>query len=179
MLNMLKLNRLGKEVFQMNNNSKEPYQHYKRPKKSRVETYSSVSKGWIALIILIVVILIGLVPVVHNLASNNGSNEKAVEVRKAARKENTKKKDTNKKATVQPVKSKETKAKAKTKTKSSKKTPKKPKKKHVVIKQYVVQEGDSLTSIARHFNISVGQLAELNQLDPNSQVDTGQTLRIR
>ena len=184
MLNMLKLNRLGKEVFQMNNNSKEPYQHYKRPKKSRVETYSSVSKGWIALIILIVVILIGLVPVVHNLASNNGSNEKTVEVRKAARKEDTKKKDTNKKdtnkkATVQPVKSKKTKAKAKPKTKSSKKTPKKPKKKHVVIKQYVVQEGDSLTSIARHFNISVGQLAELNQLDPNSQVDTGQTLRIR
>ena len=174
MLNMLKLNRLGKEVFQMNNNSKGPYQHYKRPKKSRVETYSSVSKGWTALIILIVVILIGLVPVVHNLASNNGSNEKAVEVRKAAKKEDTKKKDK-----VQPVKSKETKAKAKTKTKSSKKTPKKPKKKHVVIKQYVVQEGDSLTSIARHFNISVGQLAELNQLDPNSQVDTEQTLRIR
>ena len=158
----------------MNNNSKGPYQHYKRPKKSRVETYSSVSKGWIALIILIVVILIGLVPVVHNLASNNGSNEKVVEVRKT-----TKKVHTKKKAKAEPVKSKETKTDAKTKTKLSKKTPKKPKKKRVVIKQYVVQEGDSLTSIARHFNISVGQLAELNQLDPNSQVDTGQTLRIR
>ena len=171
---MLKLNRLGKEVFQMNNNSKGPYQHYKRPKKSRVETYSSVSKGWIALIILIVVILIGLVPVVHHLAVNNNSHEKVVEVRKTSKKAHTKTK-----AKVAPVKNKEIKAKAKPKPKSSKKTPTKPKKKRVTIKQYVVQDGDSLTSIAQHFNISVGHLAELNQLDPNSQVDTGQTLRIR
>ena len=174
MLNMLKLNRLGKEVFQMNNNSKEPYQHYKRPQKPRVETYSSVSKGWIALIILIIVVLISLVPVVHHLAANNNSHEKVVEVRKTSKKAHTKTK-----AKVAPVKNKEIKAKAKPKPKSSKKTPTKPKKKRVTIKQYVVQDGDSLTSIAQHFNISVGHLAELNQLDPNSQVDTGQTLRIR
>ena len=174
MLNMLKLNRLGKEVFQMNNYPKGPYQHYKRPQKSRVETYSSVSKGWIALIILIIVVLISLVPVVHHLAANNNSHEKVVEVRKTSKKAHTKTK-----AKVAPVKNKEIKAKAKPKPKSSKKTPTKPKKKRVTIKQYVVQDGDSLTSIAQHFNISVGHLAELNQLDPNSQVDTGQTLRIR
>ncbi|MEB3364470.1 LysM domain-containing protein [Lactobacillus sp. R2/2] len=46
-------------------------------------------------------------------------------------------------------------------------------------KQYIVQSGDSLSSIARRFKISVGQLAELNQLDPNSQVDIGQVLRIK
>ena len=171
---MLKLNRLGKEVFQMNNYPKGPYQHYKRPQKSRVETYSSVSKGWIALIILIIVVLISLVPVVHHLAANNNSHEKVVEVRKTSKKAHTKTK-----AKVAPVKNKEIKAKAKPKPKSSKKTPTKPKKKRVTIKQYVVQDGDSLTSIAQHFNISVGHLAELNQLDPNSQVDTGQTLRIR
>lgn len=160
----------------MNNNSKGPYQHYKRPQKPRIETYSSVSKGWIALIILIIVVLISLVPVVHHLAANNNSHEKVVEVRKT-----TKKAHTKTKAKVAPVKSKETKTKANTKkkTESSKKTPSKPKKKRVVIKQYVVQEGDSLTSIAQHFNVSVSRLAELNQLDPNSQVDTGQTLRIR
>ena len=174
MLNMLKLNRLGKEVFQMNNYPKGPYQHYKRPQKPRVETYSSVSKGWIALIILIIVVLISLVPVVHHLAANNNSHEKVVEVRKTSKKAHTKTK-----AKVAPVKNKEIKAKAKPKPKSSKKTPTKPKKKRVTIKQYVVQDGDSLTSIAQHFNISVGHLAELNQLDPNSQVDTGQTLRIR
>ena len=171
---MLKLNRLGKEVFQMNNYPKGPYQHYKRPQKPRVETYSSVSKGWIALIILIIVVLISLVPVVHHLAANNNSHEKVVEVRKTSKKAHTKTK-----AKVAPVKNKEIKAKAKPKPKSSKKTPTKPKKKRVTIKQYVVQDGDSLTSIAQHFNISVGHLAELNQLDPNSQVDTGQTLRIR
>ena len=174
MLNMLKLNRLGKEVFQMNNYPKGPYQHYKRPQKPRAETYSSVSKGWIALIILIIVVLISLVPVVHHLAANNNSHEKVVEVRKTSKKAHTKTK-----AKVAPVKNKEIKAKAKPKPKSSKKTPTKPKKKRVTIKQYVVQDGDSLTSIAQHFNISVGHLAELNQLDPNSQVDTGQTLRIR
>ena len=175
---MLKLNRLGKEVFQMNNYPKGPYQHYKRPQKSRVETYSSVSKGWIALIILIIVVLISLVPVVHHLAANNNSHEKVVEVRKT-----TKKAHTKTKAKVAPVKNKKIKPKSKRKRKpkpkSSKKTPTKPKKKRVTINQYVVQDGDSLTSIASHFNITVGHLAELNQLDPNSQVDTGQTLRIR
>ena len=173
---MLKLNRLGKEVFQMNNYPKGPYQHYKRPQKPRAETYSSVSKGWIALIILVIVVLISLVPVVHHLAANNNSHEKVVEVRKT-----TKKAHTKIKAKVAPVKNKKIKPKAKPKpkAKSSKKTPTKPKKKRVTIKQYVVQDGDSLTSIAQHFNISVGHLAELNQLDPNSQVDTGQTLRIR
>ena len=158
----------------MNNYPKGPYQHYKRPQKPRAETYSSVSKGWIALIILIIVVLISLVPVVHHLAANNNSHEKVVEVRKTSKKAHTKTK-----AKVAPVKNKEIKAKAKPKPKSSKKTPTKPKKKRVTIKQYVVQDGDSLTSIAQHFNISVGHLAELNQLDPNSQVDTGQTLRIR
>ncbi|WP_338206504.1 LysM domain-containing protein [Lactobacillus juensis] len=158
----------------MNNYPKGPYQHYERPQKPRVETYSSVSKGWIALIILIIVVLISLVPVVHHLAVNNNSHEKVVEVRKTSKKAHTKTK-----AKVAPVKNKEFKAKAKPKPKSSKKTPTKPKKKRVTIKQYVVQDGDSLTSIAQHFNISVSHLAELNQLDPNSQVDTGQTLRIR
>ena len=158
----------------MNNYPKGPYQHYKRPQKPRAETYSSVSKGWIALIILVIVVLISLVPVVHHLAANNNSHEKVVEVRKTSKKAHTKTK-----AKVAPVKNKEIKAKAKPKPKSSKKTPTKPKKKRVTIKQYVVQDGDSLTSIAQHFNISVGHLAELNQLDPNSQVDTGQTLRIR
>ena len=158
----------------MTNNPKGPYQHYKRPQKTRVETYNSVSKGWIVLIVLLIMILIGLVPVVHHLAANNSSSNKIVEVRKthkkAAKKAKTK---------ASPAKNKLVENKTKSKPKAKPKPKVKHKKKHVKTKQYIVQSGDSLSSIARRFKISVGQLAELNQLDPNSQVDIGQVLRIK
>lgn len=158
----------------MTNNPKGPYQHYKRPQKTRVETYNSVSKGWIVLIVLLIMILIGLVPVVHHLAANNNSSNKIVEVRKthkkAAKKANVK---------ASPAKNKLVENKTKSKPKAKPKPNVKHKKKHVKTKQYIVQSGDSLSSIARRFKISVGQLAELNQLDPNSQVDIGQVLRIK
>lgn len=158
----------------MTNNPKGPYQHYKRPQKTRVETYNSVSKGWIVLIVLLIMILIGLVPVVHHLAANNNSSNKIVEVRKthkkAAKKANVK---------ASPAKNKIVENKTKSKPKAIPKPKVKHKKKHVKTKQYIVQSGDSLSSIARRFKISVGQLAELNQLDPNSQVDIGQVLRIK
>ena len=158
----------------MTNNPKGPYQHYKRPQKTRVEAYNSVSKGWIVLIVLLIMILIGLVPVVHHLAANNNSSNKIVEVRKthkkAAKKAKTK---------ASPAKNKLVENKTKSKPKAKPKPKVKHKKKHVKTKQYIVQSGDSLSSIARRFKISVGQLAELNQLDPNSQVDIGQVLRIK
>lgn len=158
----------------MTNNPKGPYQHYKRPQKTRVEAYNSVSKGWIVLIVLLIMILIGLVPVVHHLAANNSSSNKIVEVRKthkkAAKKANVK---------ASPAKNKLVENKTKSKPKAKPKPKVKHKKKHVKTKQYIVQSGDSLSSIARRFKISVGQLAELNQLDPNSQVDIGQVLRIK
>ena len=158
----------------MTNNPKGPYQHYKRPQKTRVEAYNSVSKGWIVLIVLLIMILIGLVPVVHHLAANNNSSNRIVEVRKthkkAAKKANVK---------ASPAKNKLVENKTKSKPKAKPKPKVKHKKKHVKTKQYIVQSGDSLSSIARRFKISVGQLAELNQLDPNSQVDIGQVLRIK
>lgn len=158
----------------MTNNPKGPYQHYKRPQKTRVETYNSGSKGWIVLIVLLIMILIGLVPVVHHLAANNNSSNRIVEVRKthkkAAKKANVK---------ASPAKNKLVENKTKSKPKAKPKPKVKHKKKHVKTKQYIVQSGDSLSSIARRFKISVGQLAELNQLDPNSQVDIGQVLRIK
>ena len=158
----------------MTNKPKGPYQHYKRPQKTRVEAYNSVSKGWIVLIVLLIMILIGLVPVVHHLAANNSSSNKIVEVRKthkkAAKKAKTK---------ASPAKNKLVENKTKSKPKAKPKPKVKHKKKHVKTKQYIVQSGDSLSSIARRFKISVGQLAELNQLDPNSQVDIGQVLRIK
>ncbi len=162
----------------MTNNPKGPYQHYKRPQKTRVEAYNSVSKCWIVLIVLLIMILIGLVPVVHHLAANNSSSNKIVEVRKihkkAAKKAKTK---------ASPAKNKLVENKTKSKPKAEQKAKVKQKRKHaktkLKIKQYIVQSGDSLSSIARRFKISVGQLAELNQLDPNSQVDIGQVLRIK
>ena len=159
----------------MNHNQEGPYHHYERPQESRVRTYKSVSKGWLALIVLLVVALVALVPVVHHLAGNNNSASKVVEVRKTTIKHT--------KAKNLPAKNKKvinkSKTKTKTETKSKKKSQTKPQKKRAVVKQYVVKSGDSLTSIANRFNMSVGYLAQLNQLDPYSQVDIGQTLKIR
>lgn len=175
---MLKLSRLGKEVFTMNHNQEGPYHHYERPQESRVRTYKSVSKGWLALIVLLVVVLVALVPVVHHLAGNNNSASKVVEVRKTSKKTIKHTKAKNLPAKNKKVINK-SKAKTKTETKSKKKPQTKPQKKRAVVKQYVVKSGDSLTSIANRFNMSVGYLAQLNQLDPYSQVDIGQTLKIR
>lgn len=158
----------------MNNNPKGPYQHYQRPQKTRVETYNYVSRGWIVLIVLLIMILIGLVPVVHHLAANNNSSTKIVEVRKTHKKAVKK---ANSKASS--VKNKLVKNKTKSKPKAKQKPKVKYKKKHEKIKQYIVQSGDSLSSIARRLKISAGQLAELNQLDPNSQLDIGQVLRVK
>ena len=156
------------------NDPKGPYQHYNRPQKKRVEKYSSVSAGWIILIVLLIMILIGLIPLVHHLAANNNSSNKIVEVRKTHKK-------AVKKANIKasPAKNKLFENKTKSKPKAEQKPKAKRKKKHAKTKQYIVQSGDSLSSIARRFKISVGQLAELNQLDPNSQVNIGQVLRIK
>lgn len=162
----------------MNHNQEGPYHHYERPQESRVRTYKSVSKGWLALIVLLVVVLVALVPVVHHLAGNNNSASKVVEVRKTSKKTIKHTKAKNLPAKNKKVINK-SKTKTKTETKSKEKPQTKPQKKRAIVKQYVVKSGDSLTSIANRFNMSVGYLAQLNQLDPYSQVDIGQTLKIR
>ncbi|HEY7295533.1 MAG TPA: LysM peptidoglycan-binding domain-containing protein [Dehalococcoidia bacterium] len=43
---------------------------------------------------------------------------------------------------------------------------------------YTVQPGDSLTRLAARFGVSLAELAAANQLAPNANLQTGQTLRI-
>lgn len=44
---------------------------------------------------------------------------------------------------------------------------------------YVVQDGESLSSIAADHGMSVAELANLNDLDVSSNVVTGQTLKLK
>lgn len=46
-------------------------------------------------------------------------------------------------------------------------------------KVYVVQEGDTLSSIANKHGMSASALASLNDLDSDSGVKTGQTLKLQ
>lgn len=147
----------------MNQKYNGPYKHYERPSQTRTTTHKSVSRAWIAFMALLLILAIALVPVVHYLAQGTKAGNQVVEVQSA------------KKTKKQSQKSNLKKELAKT----NQKPQTKPKKKQVAVKYYVVKNGDSLTGIAKQFNMAVSNLAQLNQLDVNSQVDVGQTLRIR
>ena len=116
-----------------------------------------------------VVILIALIPVVHRLSS--GNSEKAEEVQ-TVKKVSSKK---SSKAIKSSNKAKKTSSSAKknsVKTSSSSSQESKP-------KTYLVKEGDTLTNIAEKNGMTVDQLSRLNDLEDTSNVNVGQTLKLR
>ena len=152
----------------MDKKSTGPYQHYERPteKRSSQDKQPSGSARWIAVIVILVVILIALIPVVHRLSS--GHSEKAEEVQ-------TVKKVSSKKSSKASSKAKKTSSSAKknsveTSSSSSQKTEP---------KTYLVKDGDTLTNIAEKYGMTVDQLARLNNLKDSSNVNVGQTLKLR
>lgn len=164
-----------KEVFKLNQNPQGPFKHYERPHNSRTMINKSGSKYWMILMVLIVIIIVALVPVVHHLAANSETSNRVVELQKA----------TKKRKRVTEKKTSKTQINAKVKDKAKKKTLSKPKVQaqdeptETKVKQYTVQSGDSLTSIADKFNLTVNDLAQLNQLNPEDQVNAGQKLRVK
>lgn len=146
----------------MDNSPEGPFKHYERPTKPRTsgERPSSGHK-WGIVITILVIILVILIPLVHHLASaHNG--EKVQEVQRVSKTQSSKKKKSV------------TKKKNKTKSKST--TASKPKKQ---TKTYVVKDGDTLTSIAQKFNMTVSELTKLNKLTNSDQVNAGQTLKVK
>lgn len=136
----------------MDKKSTGPYKHYERPteKRSAKDHRPNGSGRWIATIVILAVILIALVPIVYRLASNH-SSEKATEVQTV-------------KKTSLSSKSNDS---AKTSSSSSEKT------------IYTVKTGDTLTSIAQKHGLTVDQLAKLNNLKDTSNVNVGQTLKLK
>ena len=154
----------------MDKKSTGPYKHYERPteKRSAKDRRPSVSSRWIAIIVILAVILIALVPTVYRLASNH-SSEKATEVqtvKKTSSSSKSKSSQAKKKSSASSTSSKSDDS-AKTNSSSSEKT------------TYVVKTGDTLTSIAQKYGLSVDQLAKLNNLKDTSNVNIGQTLKLK
>lgn len=164
-----------KEVFKLNQNPQGPFKHYERPHNSRTMINKSGSKYWMILMVLIVIIIVALVPVVHHLAANSETSNRVVELQKATKK---RKRVTEKKTSKTQINAK-VKDKAKKKILSKPKVQAQDKPAETKVKQYTVQSGDSLTSIADKFNLTVNDLAQLNQLNPEDQVNAGQKLRVK
>lgn len=158
----------------MNQNPQGPFKHYERPHNSRTMINKSGSKYWMILMVLIVII-VALVPVVHHLAANSETSNRVVELQKATKK---RKRVTEKKTSKTQINAK-VKDRAKKKTLSKPKVQAQDKPAETKVKQYTVQSGDSLTSIADKFNLTVNDLAQLNQLNPEDQVNAGQKLRVK
>lgn len=151
----------------MDKKSTGPYKHYGRPteKRSAKDHRPNGSGRWIATIVILAVILIALVPIVYRLASNH-SSEKATEVQ-TVKKTSLSSKSKSSQAKKKSSASSKSNDSAKTSSSSSEKT------------IYTVKTGDTLTSIAQKHGLTVDQLAKLNNLKDTSNVNIGQTLKLK
>lgn len=159
----------------MDKKSTGPYQHYERPteKRSTQDNPHDGSARWIAVIVILAVILIALIPIpaVHRLASHH--SEKAEEVQTVKKVSSSSSKSSKAKKTSSSSSSKSSSSK-KSSIQSSSSSSKK-----IVHKFYTVQTGDTLTSIAEDNGMTVDQLARLNDLKDTSDVNIGQTLKLK
>ena len=159
----------------MQQNHEGPYKHYERPSSKRAIINKTGSRAWQVTAIFLVVVLVALVPVVHHLSSAEKTNERVVELQKSTKKKvHSKLKKMRKKKTKSTVQ-KQTRKKPQVNSQGEIKT----KKKISQPTEYTVQTGDSLTSIADKFHLTVDELIQINQLDSTGQVNAGQVLKLK
>lgn len=153
----------------MDKKSTGPYQHYERPtkKRSSQDKQPRGSAHWISVIVILAVILIALIPAVHRLASNH--SQKAEEVQTLKKVSSSSAKSSKEKKTPSSS-AKKSSSQSSSSSSSSKET---------IPKTYTVQTGDTLTSIAEQYGMTVDQLARLNNLEDSSNVNIGQTLKLK
>ncbi|WEV37856.1 LysM domain-containing protein [Lactobacillus sp. ESL0677] len=174
----------------MNQKQEKLYKHYARPNEPRAVINKPHYKGWLITMAILVVVIIALIPVVHHLASSGQVKEQAVELQKttqkspktpakhvnrvkqAAKSKTKKAKVTGKIQQLPKVKAKKATVKKSSAEKSQAKTQQVP-------SQYVVQVGDTLTSIAQKNNVLPQELVRLNGLSTDGQVYAGQTLKLK
>ncbi len=153
----------------MDKKSTGPYQHYERPtkKRSSQDKQPRGSARWIAVIVILAVILIALIPAVHRLASNH--SQKAEEVQTLKKVSSSSAKSSKEKKTSSSSAKKSSSQSSSSSSSSKETTP----------KTYTVQTGDTLTSIAEQYGVTVDKLARLNNLEDSSNVNIGQTLKLK
>lgn len=153
----------------MGNDPNGPYKHYERPDQTRAGQEPPKSKWGIGITIIFIILIIA-VPVAYHFASHSYRNttEEPKEVQKAkstkSSKVTHKSKSIKKKNTVKSANSKSSNVSSST---------------QIVQKTYLVKDGDTLTSIAQRHNMSVAQLAKLNNLSADSNIQAGQTLKLK
>lgn len=160
----------------MDNNPKGPYKYYERPKQGRSENEHPSGGKWGIVISILIIILVILIPTVHGLANKNIHHvEQAKEVQRVSSRKTqkrVKKHKVKKKAKSIKKAKKNKKIKQQSSSSVANVNSKKP-------STYVVQDGDTLTSIAEKNGISASKLASLNNLDNSSSIDAGQTLKLK
>ena len=156
----------------MDKKSTGPYKHYERPteKRSSQDNPSGGSTRWIAVIVILAVILIALIPVVHRLAVSRSEKADEVQTVQKVSSNSTKSNKTQKTSSTSSSKKDSVKTSSDVASSSSKKSS---------AKTYVVKTGDTLTSIAEKHGLTVDQLAQLNNLEDSSDVEIGQTLKLK
>lgn len=133
-----------------------PYEHYERPSTPRQNQYDD-SHSWLHWLTIIIVSLVILLPAAHYASTLYGPKS----LPQAA---------TTK--TVKPVK-RQVVAKAARPTTSATLSAKRSK-----FESYVVQDGNTLSSIAASFHTTIARLITLNQLTDNS-IQAGQTIVVK
>lgn len=166
----------------MDQKPKGPYKHVERPSESRVSSHDNDnnmgSSRWGAVIIILIVIIIALIPIVYKFSSDRAKNQ-AQPVQTVKKSSSTKKTAKPKKKKKSAISSSNSSAQSSTSKTSSSSLNESSSSSSDMPKTYVVQEGDTLSSIAADHGMSVSSLAELNDLDSDSGVEAGQTLKLQ
>lgn len=152
---------------------KGPYQHYDRPRRSRLDNEYRKSSKWETVVVILMLVLMILVPLtLHSTGSKNESAGQPA-VKQVATKKNAGRK-------VQPKKPKLTKKKNK-KTSRHKKGKKALKKKtgNKLPQTYMVKSGDTISSIAKKYGLTEAQIRQANNLGDFSNINAGETIKLK
>lgn len=164
----------------MNNNSSNngPYKHFKRPEQGRVQqTKPNKAHHFIKWVIGLVIVVLVAVPV-YLMVNHKSSSSQVVtpaKVKTSALSSTSSKskkikmvKQSSKSSSSSSASSVESKASSSSVASSSSSE----------VRTYVIQEGDSLSSIAAAHGMSVDTLASLNNITDATSIRAGETLRL-
>lgn len=150
-----------------------PYKHYERPRRTRRQQNYQKSSKWGSIVVCLIIVLMALVPLV--LHSTNGAGQQA-----AVEKSHPVKHADKQAQKPQPTKRKKKATKAKKQRQAAKQQTRIKKKIATTRpKTYVVKSGDTIASIASRYKMTEAQLEEINGMANNSNINAGQTLKLR
>lgn len=152
---------------------KGPYQHYERPRRSRLDNEYRKSSKWGTVVVILLLVLMILVPLTLHSTGNKNESASQPAVKHVATKKTAGKK-------IQPKKPKLT-QKKKPKTNKHTKGRKVPKKKtsNKLPQTYVVKSGDTISSIAKKYGLTEAQIRQANNLGDSSNINAGETIKLK